>query len=474
MKKIFKGTYVATLGWLLLLTACSKNFTDKSPSDSIPIDQALNTEMGIKDALNGLYSTLRSPSLYGRDFLVLGDLQADNTYVEIQNSGRYIPQYAYNVVVTDDVAEEMWRLAYNGILKANQIIDANVTSGDTTQIAQTKAQAYAIRALLYFKLVNIFATPYTDDPNALGVPLVLTYDPYSLPKRNTVKEVYDQAVSDLQQALKDAPGYVNSVYLSRYAMEALLAKIYFYQGDNNNAKTAAEEVINNSGFSLVSASDYNAFWEDASIKADKVEVMFEVDADVINNNGDADISAIYINTYQDLYASSQLYDLYSATDIRRSLLIPGTTKSGAPAYIVNKFPNSLNKDRDNLKVIRLSEVYLIAAEASLPNDEQARKYLNDLMAQRDPGFVYASSGAQLLNDIINERRKELAFEGDRFYDLNRLKLPVERAENPGAIPAGPGNVNLSVPYPDYRRIAPLPLAEIQANPNMASQQNPGY
>ena len=96
------------------------------------------------------------------------------------------------------------------------------------------------------------------------------------------------------------------------------------------------------------------------------------------------------------------------------------------------------------------------------------------MAKRDPGFQYTSTGNQLLNDIINERRKELAFEGDRFYDLNRLKLPIARVANPGAIPAGQGNVNLNIPYSDYRRIAPIPQAELQANANIVSQQNPGY
>jgi hypothetical protein len=114
---------------------------------------------------------------------------------------------------------------------------------------------------------------------------------------------------------------------------------------------------------------------------------------------------------------------------------------------------------------------LIAAEASLPgNETDAKFYLNALVAERDPAFAgYASTGATLMNDIITERRKELAFEGDRFYDLNRLKLQIVRASNPGAIPAP-----LTIPYPFDKRLAPIPLTEIQANPNIAGQQNPGY
>ena len=121
-----------------------------------------------------------------------------------------------------------------------------------------------------------------------------------------------------------------------------------------------------------------------------------------------------------------------------------------------------------------AEVYLIAAEASLPgNETDARSYLNDLMSMRDPAFAgYVSTGAQLLNDIVQERRKELAFEGDRFYDLNRLKRPIARSTNPGAIAAGTGNVNLNIPYPDTRRVAPIPQQEIVLDPKL--QQNKNY
>ncbi len=96
------------------------------------------------------------------------------------------------------------------------------------------------------------------------------------------------------------------------------------------------------------------------------------------------------------------------------------------------------------------------------------------MINRDSSITYTDVGQALINDVIQERRKELAFEGDRFFDLNRLGLPIIREQNVGALPAGPNNVNLIIPYPDNRRVAPIPYAEIQANPNIASQQNPGY
>lgn len=468
MKRTNKIYYITILAAALLMGSCKKSYLEKTPFDSLTPEQALKDEGSLVSAVNGAYSALRAVALYGRDFPVVGDLMADNTYVEKKNSGRYLIQYNYTMSANDGIASEMWSTAYTGIMRANRIIDADVTGGN---VASIKAEAYAIRALLYFKLVNIFAKPYTEDPNALGVPLVLHYDPYNLPGRNKVSEVYQQIVEDLKTAFQSGPAYVNSTRFSKYAIEALLAKVYLYMGDKANAKTAAVDVINNSGFTLVSPASYNSYWANPAYRDDKVETLFEVDADVINNNGFDDLAGIYENGYTDIYASSQLYDLYSATDVRRSVLIPGTTKSGSAAYIVDKFPNATNADRDNIKVLRLSEVYLIAAEASLPNNEaDALMYLNELMAVRDPSFAgYASSGATLLNDIITERRKELAFEGDRLYDLNRLKLPIDRVDNPGAIPAP-----LSIPYPSDKRVAPIPQNEIQSNPNIAGQQNPGY
>ncbi|MBV9961942.1 MAG: RagB/SusD family nutrient uptake outer membrane protein [Parafilimonas sp.] len=467
MKNLIKNISIASIPVIFLLSSCSKSFIEKNPFDSVPQGEAITDATSMQHALNGAYSGMRAVGVYGRDFPVIGDLQADNTFLEVNNSGRYIPQYQFNFTATDGTYDEIWKACYTVILRANQIIDADV-SGDG--VDAIKAQAYGLRGLMYFKLVNAYARPYTDDPSAMGVPLVLHYDAYAQPPRNSVKEVYDQIVSDLKKGFETADGYSNSVTLSKYAIEGLLARTYLYMGDNTNAKASAADVINNSEFSLVSANNYANFWADPGIHSDAVEVMFEIDQDVINNNGPDDLAGIYVDTYQDIYVSSDLYDLYSATDVRQTVMQPGSTKAGAPAVLVYKYQNENNtKDKDNIKVIRLSEVYLIAAEASLPgNEDDARMYLNAIAEIRDPGFNgYNSTGSELLNDIITERRKELAFEGDRYYDLNRLMRDVTRSPNAGAIP-GP----LEIPYTDFHRIAPIPQTELQANPNI--EQNPGY
>jgi hypothetical protein len=475
MKNILTKTFIYFTLAACLFTSCSKDFINRQPFGSQPTSDAIPNEQALQNALNGAYQILRNtvingtsvPVLYGRDLPIIGDLQADNTFVEVNNAGRYIPQYQFTFTETDGIYQETWNAAYTCILRCNNVIDADVTGNNVDAI---KAQAYALRALMYFRLVNCYARPYTDNPDGMGVPIVLHYDPTAQPARNTVKEVYAQIISDYNKAFATAPDYTNSVTLSKYSIEALLAKAYLYMGDNTNAKAAAVDLINNSGFRLVDYSKYDEFWADPGIHTDQVEVMFEVDADIINNNGFDDFAGMYANIYQDLYCTQDLYYLYAPTDIRISVLIPATTKAGTPAVIVYKFPNAVNTtDRDNIKVIRLAEVYLIAAEASLPgNEDDARNYLNTLAETRDNTFTgYTSSGSQLLDDIVTERRKELAFEGDRYYDLNRLKRDIVRTADPAAIPAP-----LTIPYSDDRRVAPIPQSELQANPNIT--QNPGY
>lgn len=460
--------FLVILATTFIMFGCKKSFLQRTPFTSLTPDQALKDVSGLNDAVSGAYAGLRSVSNYGRDFVIIGDLMADNIYVEKKNSGRYLIQYNYTTAVSDGIAAEMWQQSYTTIMRANRIIDASVSDAGA---AQAKSEAYAIRALSYFNLINLFAKPYTDDPNGMGVPLITKYDPFVLPGRSKVSDIYNQIVIDLKTALQTPPVYVNSTRFSKYSIEALLAKVYLFMGDNINALASAKDVITNSGFSLVPAGSFKSYFANPAFSTNKMETLLEIDADAVNNNGFNDYAGMYDNGYNDMYCSSDLYNLYSNTDVRKSVIEPGTAKIGSPAFIVTKFPNATNADRDNIKVLRLSDVYLIAAEASLPNDEPgALGYLNTLMLQRDPSFAgYTSTGAALLNDIITERRKELAFEGDRFFTLNRLKWPIVRANNPAAIPAP-----LTIAYPFDKRVQPIPQVETLANPNIAGQQNPGY
>lgn len=205
------------LAMTMLLSACSKSFTNQLPSNQTSPQVALSTEGALSVALNGMYAGLRSSNLWGRTIPIVGDLMSDNIYISTINSGRYILQYTYTVIPADGFVTGEWNDAYNAILRCNNIIDAPVPAD--ANVNEYKGEAYATRALLYFNLVNTYGKPYTDAPSSLGVPLVLHYAPYAQPARNTVQEVFTQIVNDLKTAdtLMTTALYTNSSQFNTYA-----------------------------------------------------------------------------------------------------------------------------------------------------------------------------------------------------------------------------------------------------------------
>jgi hypothetical protein len=359
-----------------------------------------------------------------------------------------------------------WTAAYNTILRANNIISASPKVTNQANLNQYKGEAYAIRALSYYYLIQYFARPYTDNPSGPGVPLVLTYDPTAKPARNTVAEVYTQILNDLTQATTLMTQFVNSSQFSKYAARALQAKVYLAMGDKANAKTAAIDVITNSGFTVVSAANYVTFWSTLTPRTDKVETLFETSSDAINNQGFDALANIYNQAgYGDFLATDTLYNSYSAGDARRGIYTVGVRGGLAAIFLDKKFPGTYGSEISDPKLIRMSEMYLIAAEASLPgNEADALTYVNYLTSRRNAPAI-ASTGAQLFEDIIAERRRELAFDGIRYFDLQRLKRDVIRNSQ---YPASAR----TIPYSNFRRVLPIPQGELDANPNIT--QNPGY
>jgi hypothetical protein len=238
-------------------------------------------------------------------------------------------------------------------------------------------------------------------------------------------------------------------------------------GDMTNAKAAALDVITNSGFTPVSAANHAGYWAAVTPRTDKVETLFELSFDAVANNGFDALAYIYsqAGNYGDMLCSTELYGKFDAADVRKALYATGT-RGGLASVFVNKFP-TFSGDHTDTKVIRLSEMYLIAAEASYPsNTADALKYVNIVTANRNAPAI-ASSGAALLEDIILERRKELAFEGERYPDMQRLKRNITRSTD---YPAAARSID----FTNFRRLMPIPQVELDANITIRTQQNPGW
>ncbi|NML19246.1 RagB/SusD family nutrient uptake outer membrane protein [Pseudoflavitalea sp. G-6-1-2] len=472
--RIYKGLLALTIA--ASLTSCKKDFIELNPPTSVDPAVALRSEADARNAMSGAYAGLRGVGFYGRALMIYGDLLGDNIYQHVNNSNRYTAFNNLNYTVANADILSTWTQGYNVILRANNIINCALPSSPTMD--QIRGEALAVRALSYFSLVRYYARPYTDNPANPGVPLVVKYDAFAKPGRATVEEVYTQIVTDLNTAftLMTAPNTnspasaKNSSQFTKYGAKALLAKVYLTMGKMPEALVAAKDVIDNSGYKTLSASDIVGYWSNSSFRTDLTETLFEVSADAVSNNSFDGLSYIYSQNgnYGDFVVNDAFYAIFSANDARRQLMpvVARPKPNGVAVPTVDKFP-VIQGDVSDTKVLRMSEMYLIAAEASVGVDDiQAQTYVNYITSRRNADPIL-STGAALLEDILTERRKELAFEGDRFMDLQRLKRNIDRGAN---FPTSVRNI----PYSNFRRLFPIPQTELDANPTLRPQQNPDW
>lgn len=466
MKKYIIITLIAAL----FFSACKKSFLDEAPSDGVPVDQSITTEAEMQAAVTGAYASMIVTGAYGRHVPVFGDLMADNIYISSLNSGRYLVQNTYNTTVASAEPGNIWTNLYAVIKNANVVINSGIASSPVAD--QLRGEALTMRAICHFDLVRYFAKSYSVDPDADGVPVVTEFDQNAKYTRSSVSDVYTQILADLNQAYTLMTNTTkNTGNISKFVAKGYAAKVYLYMGNWTAARDAALDVVNNSGFKLVDAANLVGYWHNPAITAaaSKGETMFELNIDAATSLGTTALAYMFDQAgYGDLLATDALYNLYGADDARKALIMPGV-RNNQPANIVNKYPNTNNlNDKDNIKMLRYADVLLVLAEAyyRLTDEPNALIYLNMLAQKREPGFAgYSSTGASLLEDIITERRKELAFEGDRFPDMQRLNRVIDRGPQ---YPAAVQTIGTDNP----KRIQPIPQAERDANPNIS--QNDGY
>lgn len=476
-----KHTHISILlAVVMLASACGKSFLDEEPSTSVSIEKAILTDTDMMETIAGTYRSLDNYYIFGRNALVMGDLLADNIYISSANSGRLLSLNNYTFNSGSSEAKLLWSQSYYSILQANRVIGAKLTA--TNSINQLRGEAYAIRALCYLTLVNWFGTPYTVNPAAAGVPLVTVSTDiggaFIKPDRNTVAEVYTQVISDLDSAYNLMPEttpaihVTNSNFIAKYAAKALQARAYLYKGDYARAKDAALLVVQNGGYTLAAdTTSFKNYWGSAVTRTDKLETIFEINNSATANNGAEGIDNLYSPSgLGDLLVTDDTYALYTATDIRTRLIINGI-RNGNQVYMVNKYQNANKTDRDEVKILRYAEVLLTLSEsyARLGDNANALIYLNKVAQTRDASqAAYTYTGPALINAIITERRKELAFEGLRFFDLTRTNVDFTR-QNMGVKAV---SFYVDVKTTDFRRLQPIPDAEIAANPGISL--NPGY
>ncbi|MDO5510411.1 MAG: RagB/SusD family nutrient uptake outer membrane protein [Weeksellaceae bacterium] len=447
--------------------------------------------------LNGLYTSVAG--LSGLEFtsIYTDELAPSHVY---NGSNRDLHRWVLNSATSQ--AASIWVANYFTINRATRMIAAagNVVPGDNevADYNSVLAQARFLRALAYMNLQSYYTTNMADN-SALGVPIMTDVPTIAdrLP-RATNGEVYAHMEEDLNFALANIGSAQNNHFVSAAAIEALMARMYTYREMYSQAAVHANNAINNYGIQLASGSplgtltnfygnnpsnEFRQIWKDVPTAP---EVIFQLKSEV-QGVGFQPASIWFFNASN--YSGSpiwsmslRVWDLLNnamPNDVRRYAYVDPTSVPEENAIIIDKYPGvNFAPLRNNVKLFRLSEMYLILAEnhVNSGNLGAAADAVNTLRAERvyegtAPAVSYASA-TEAWASIMHERRLEFWLEGHRYVDVRRLGTRANQAFDRSDLDDEVSGQPLTIPLGDHRFTLPIPFAELNANPNMT--QNPGY
>lgn len=472
----FRKLKIVLLSLFVVGVSCSDSFLELNPQQSVSNEEALLTLQDYESAITGVYNQLSSANYYGRYFILVPDVMSDD--VKQNSQANRAKEYAEYVAFEEHfITQNMWATIYTGVASANAIINApkpDIPAALDDEYNHILGEAHTLRGLMFFDLVRLYGQHYTFTTGAthLGIPLVFESDPESQPARNTVAEVYTQVIQDMTTAiglLENTPRGGSTATLSAWSAKALLSRVYLHQEDWANAESMANDVIENGPYSLVDNAGYMDMW----VNDYGSESIFEISMTENDNRGADALGRMYIEEgYGDYLPSNDLYSLIPVGDVRQGYFkVDANLADDFAPFRLDKYPSI--PGTNNTRVARLSEMYLIRAEAAAMQGGAAKEAIaqTDITTIRQRGLAAAAAvtatGQALLDEVALERRIELAFEGHRLWDLMRKQHDMVRTQCTSTVPAA-----CTVTYPDDRFVLPIPANEQDANPNI--EPNPGY
>jgi hypothetical protein len=457
----------------LLGTSCEKETLDQKPQASLDASTAIKDASSVTAATLGIYSGFQSGNYWGLRYFAFSDMYADN----INHVGTF-PSFSaiWNVAILPDNTEvsAMWNSMYSTINRANTVIAAVPGIADQSVVKDNVlAEARILRANVYFDLIRYWGGSKTgfNQAGGVGVPLVLTptlVEADAKPKaRATEAAVMGQVITDLDFAI-GVSTFGNTNVAGRVGKDyakALRARVALYMGDYATAQNYATELIGSSRYTLTAGADYKNIW---ALKNTK-ESLWEIQYEPTNSNS---IAFFYYTTAtggrNEIATSSGLNTAHEAGDLRQA--INATATGGAATNLKTlKFTRVATGD-DNVVMFRLSELYLIRAEARAQLGTDLVGALADLNVVRTRAGLAANTTATttatLMTAILKERRIEFAHEGHRFFDLKRTNL---LATTIGATYFGiSGTIDNT-----FRALWPIPQRETLTSGGIIAQ-NTGY
>lgn len=474
----------------MTFASCQK-LVEIKETDLIAGDIALKTVKNNEQGVIGAYGTLNIEMSYNfnsvvSDELKVGEFYSFGTVHEWNFGTRDVPIRDAFTAITG-----LYRVVdrVNRVLKALPNATAS-SSADEALRSRLRGEALFLRALSHFELYRYYSN------SSVGTDLAMPYmeEPTISPAaRITVSAYFQKLKADLSAAKSLLPVYSNAIATSNEiyratdkAVSGLQARVALYLKEYSDAINFATEYIN--AIPLASRSNFTGIWTDANNN----EQAFKLSR-TVNSGSSAGpvttgrigifwrgISAGGSNIGTVTWApSDKIWSAYDQTnDIRFSAYLkdePLLTNVGRGSRVIAKYAGTgygtANENVADVKVFRTGEMYLIRAESKAETNDLvgAAADLNALRAQRISGYlpVVFSSKTDAIDQILEERFKELAFEGHRFFDAKRRNLPINRL-----VSDAPSSTTITLPAGNFRFLLPIPGTEIDANPLM--QQNPGY
>jgi len=432
MKKI--AAFLAIAALAIGTSSCEKILDFQANTDSqIPADSAILTISDAQELLVSVYDV--AANTYGGWMQNIPEVMADNVADPLGLNGEYAQIWRWTSSFFNGSFGGQYRDAYIAIYRANTLLEevADLEGATPDAVQRISAEAKFIRAISHFHVVRIWAMPYgyTSDNSHLGIPLKISAD-QTPQMRATVADVYASIVQDLLDAEADLPAE-NGIFANQMAAKAMLAKVYLEMGEFADAKAKAGEVINSGNYML--EQDLTKRFSDHQNDNLPAEFIFTL---VSTNESTATDTIIdergtgYVWHYRsdDPNANPALkssQDMYVAatsdtSDLRGQLWYEARNV-GSPDefYVVSKFNSSFL----DAPLLHLTEMYLIYAECNVrlngDSDDSGLALINAL--RQRAGVTDLSS--LTLNDVMRERRLEMAFEGDRLFQLKRQGVQGE-------------------------------------------------
>ena len=457
---------------LIFASYSCEDATDIDPVGSLTSDVTFETLEDLKLGLNGAYARYNPET----DILI-NSVFTDNCKPGYDNGGQEINFYNWALTAGDGNTTSLWNGSYSLINQCNRVLEASelisVSAAEQAELDNMKGELYTLRAVAHLTLASYFTTDYLD-ADALSV-IISDRVPgvdETLP-RNTNQEVFGFIETDLAMAssLLSATQADNK-YISQDFVTGLKARLALLQNDSS-AITHAQSLIDS--YSLANRLQYTATFLDS----DNTEVIFKA----ARNSGLIGGLWYFTNSAGPfIEASNSLYNAFDSDDVRLFVNINFNSNNSGPSdpdnniHLINKYPGNASAFLSDVKVMRVSEMYLIKAETQVTlNDLDGAA--ETLKALRDARFgtstaldSYATQTAAY-NEVLKERRLELAFEGHRYLDIKRFKERLNSGINRDALDCASGGNCVMLPS-DHRLTLPIPQVELNANPSII--QNPGY